>query len=593
MNLHQEIDSLRAKVNDLEKEINRFTEDQKRYDSVLNNVKEIVFQTNSDGIWIYLNRSWAEITGFLVKESLGKPFLDYVHPDDRELNLQRFMPLIQRKKEYCRHIIRYLTKDGGYRWIEVFARLTLDENDNPIGTSGTLNDVHERILMEEQLDKYRNHLEELVEERTKELYESNEKLSYLATHDSLTKIPNRYFLEHSLQKVSDKAKNEDIISALLFIDLDNFKVINDNYGYFVGDETLVKFSNMINEYPDEKRIVARLGGDEFGVLLDESTMENANQIAESIRSLLDTNDLELPSGITINITASIGIVKIDGSLTAQELLSYADMALYAAKDNGKNRVAIIESRDDKTRLSEINNTVKMIKSAIKENRFLLHYQPIVRSGNGIEHYEALIRMLDQDGKVVPPNDFIPIAERFGLMSQIDRWVLSNALIALKERSNIHIFINLSGHSLGDQALLSFIEESIRNSGIDPVRLGFEITETSAVSDLTQSEKWIKRLKMLGCKFALDDFGVGFSSFSNLGNLPVDFLKIDGSFVRNLDKDPKQKVLVQAINAVAHALGKHTIAEFVENKVISEILEELKVDYFQGYYIGEPQLLEYY
>lgn len=282
---------------------------------------------------------------------------------------------------------------------------------------------------------------------------------------------------------------------------------------------------------------------------------------------------------------------IDGSVTPQNILSYADTALYSAKENGKNRVAILESSDDKARLSECNKTVLMIKRAIKENRFVLHYQPITKTENVIVHYEALIRMLDEEGTIVLPNDFISIAERFGLMSQIDRWVMKNALKTLEERPNIHIFINLSGVSLGDKALLSFIEESIKNSTIDPARLGFEITETTAIRDLSQSRTWIKRIKLLGCKFALDDFGVGFSSFSYLSDLPVDYLKIDGSFVRNLDKDPTQKALIQAINALAHVLGKQTIAEFVENEAILKILQELNVDCCQGYYIGKPNLLD--
>jgi EAL domain-containing protein (putative c-di-GMP-specific phosphodiesterase class I) len=200
-------------------------------------------------------------------------------------------------------------------------------------------------------------------------------------------------------------------------------------------------------------------------------------------------------------------------------------------------------------------------------------------------------MLDEEGNIIFPNEFIPIAERFGFMSQIDRWVMKNALKTLEEHPNIHIFINLSGVSLGDKALLSFIEKSLEDSTIDPARLGFEITETAAIRDLPQSRTWIKRIKLLGCKFALDDFGVGFSSFSYLSDLPVDYLKIDGSFVRDLDKDPTQKALIRAINALAHELGKETIAEFVENQAILMILQDLRVDCCQGYYIGTPKLLD--
>lgn len=591
MTIQEELAVAKKRIEVLEEKIKILIDDKNQYDSVLNNVKEVIFQTDAEGLWTYLNRPWEEITGFSLKESIGVLFLNFVHPEDRELNQERFTPLIERKKDYCRHIIRYITKDNGFKWIEVFARLTLDANDNIIGTSGTLNDVTERILMQQELIRHKNHLEELVEERTSALNEINERLSYLATHDPLTNILNRYSFEKSLQEAINRAKNENIHSVLLFIDLDNFKVINDTYGHAIGDAVLIELSSILNEHLGDQHNIARLGGDEFGVLLNKSTIENGVRIAEKIRTWLEVNDIELPSGIAVNITTSIGGVKIDGSLTPQKILSYADTALYSAKHNGKNRVETIESTEDKARLSAFNKTVNEIKMALKENRFILYYQPIAKFGNEIVHYEALIRMLDKEGNIIFPNDFIPIAERFGLMSQIDKWVVINALKTLEKYPSIHIFINLSGLSLGDKALLSFIEENIKNKNIDSCRLGFEITETSAIRDLSQSEKWINRLKLLGCKFALDDFGVGFSSFSYLSNLPVDYLKIDGSFVKNLDKDPKQKALIQAMNAVAHALGKKTIAEFVENEEILKILEELDVDCLQGYYIGKPQLLD--
>jgi diguanylate cyclase (GGDEF)-like protein len=420
--------------------------------------------------------------------------------------------------------------------------------------------------------------------------EINEKLSHLATHDSLTHILNRYSLKNYLEKAINMAKNEKICSALLLIDLDNFKVINDTYGHSVGDEVLIKISNEVSELLLKEHIIGRFGGDEFAVLLTKSTLDEGVQIAERIRTWLEKNELDLPSGININITTSIGVVKIDGSLTCQKILSYADTALYSAKNNGKNRLEIIETIEDKIKLSKVNDTVNLIKRAIKENLFVLHYQPITKTNNEMAHYEALIRMVSEDGHIIYPNEFIPIAEKYGLMSQIDRWVVTKALETLGKHENIHIFINLSALSLGDKALLAFIEDSIKNKNIDSSRLGFEITETTAIRDLLQSEEWIRRIKLLGCKFALDDFGVGFSSFSQLSNLPVDYLKIDGSFVKNIDKDPRQRALIEAMNGVAHALGKKTIAEFVENEAILNILQDLNVDCFQGYHIGKPQLL---
>lgn len=546
---------------ELEEKIRQLTNKQKQYEDVLNNVEETVFEIDIDGMWTYLNRAWTKMTSFSLEESIGTSFLNFIHPEDRKLNQQNFTSLIQNEKEHCRCKVRCTTKDEGFKWVEIFARLILDENGNITGISGRLSPI-------------------------------NEKLAYLTTPDLLTHVKNRYFLEDALNEAISQAKNKNILSAVLLIDLDNFRFINDTYGHSVGDEVLIKVLELMRKCLNDSSIIARLGGDEFAILLKWTDIEKAVDTAEQIRQVIEKTDIELSSEIIINITISVGVIEVDSLLTTQKVLSFADTALYSAKESGKNTVKIIESKDDKTRLCEFSKTIELIKKAIKDNRFTLFYQPIIKVRGQIMHYEALIRMFDEKNAVIPPNLFIPVAERFGLMSQIDRWVVRNVIRTLEKNQYISVFINLSGQSLGDKALLSFIEESIKNSKIEPANLGFEITETSAIRDLSQSEKWIRRIKQLGCKFALDDFGVGFSSFSYLSNLPVDYLKIDGSFVKSLDKDPTQKALIQAMNAVAHALGKQTIAEFVESQDILCILQDLNVDCGQGYYIGRPELLEY-
>lgn len=579
-------------------------ETQKRYQSVIDNVKEVIFQTDAAGQWIFLNQAWTEVTGFSIEESLGTDFSDNIHPEDRERNRELFISMIEQRQDYCRHEIRYFRKDGSYCWIEVLARLTLDDNGDIIGTSGTLSDITERKTMEFELKDHRDRLEELVLERTYELYQTNEhlkqeiaerkrseeKLMFLAMHDSLTGIPNRYCLEQELEKLTAHADSSNP-SALLFIDLDNFKIVNDTYGHNAGDQLLVSLTNLFQRKLKESDVLFRLGGDEFAVLLKNTNAETALKRAEAFRSSLDEGELCAETfEVCFNLTISIGLVIIDGLLDVQGILSSADTALYAAKEEGKNRILTIQSDKDKAKLSEKNILVTQIKNALRDDRFVLHFQPVYKLGEGIIHYEALIRMQDEDGSLLYPNSFIPIAERFGLMSQIDRWVVTTALTVLKEQPEYRIFVNLSGLSLGDQALIQFIETKITESGIEPDRIGFEITETTAVKDLTQVEKWICLLKNLGCFFALDDFGVGFSSFSYLNALPVDYLKIDGSFIRDLDTNPKQRAVVQAMNAVGHALGKETIAEFVENEAILRILQEIGVDCGQGYYFGKPKPL---
>jgi len=447
-----------------------------------------------------------------------------------------------------------------------------------------------------------NHVSNCIDYNRKELVNKKEDLSetnkeveqlhYLATHDFLTNIPNRYYLEEYLQKIIMNESAKQNKSALLFIDLDNFKVVNDSFGHASGDQILLSFVERLKANLERKNFLARLGGDEFAVVLEGASLVKAKEVANRLLEALWRGKFAVnEKQVAIPVTASIGIAMIDGTLDVQTILSYADIALYTAKGEGKNRVFAIQSGDDKARLSEANNMILQINDALKENKFILHFQPIFNMENKIIHYEALLRMVDQQGKLIFPNDFIPIAERFGLMSQIDRWVVNSAIENLCKHSEVSIFVNISASSLCDRELLKFIESRINESHIKPTRIGFEITETAVIRDLDQVDIWIRRLKLLGCKFALDDFGAGFLSFAHLQKLPVDYLKIDGSFIRNLDVDPTNKALVQAMNAVAHALGKATIAEYVENEQIWGILREQQVDCGQGYFLGKPTLLE--
>jgi diguanylate cyclase (GGDEF)-like protein len=431
---------------------------------------------------------------------------------------------------------------------------------------------------------------ELVSEK-EHLYETNKEvkqLHYLATHDFLTNIPNRYYLEEYLNKLLNSAGKLQNESALLFIDLDNFKVVNDSFGYISGDQMLIDVVARLELNLGKKAFLARLGGDEFVVVLKDTSIEKASVVSNQLLQALRIDEFKVEGHqVTIKITASIGIMMIDGTLDTQTLFSYADVALHTAKDEGKNRISSVSSGGDIERLFESNKTILQINDALKENRFILFFQPVFKMDGTIIHYEALLRMLNLERKLIYPNDFLPTAERFGLMSQIDRWVVDSALEILGEHPDLTIFVNISASSLGDQEFLKFIEDRIKDSNIQPFQIGFEITETAAIRDLDQAEHWIQRLKLMGCKFALDDFGVGFLTFTHLQRLPVDYLKIDGTFIRNLDASPTNKALVQAINAVAHALSIATIAEYVENKDIWAILRELEIDCGQGYFLGKP------
>jgi len=445
-----------------------------------------------------------------------------------------------------------------------------------------------------------NHIGNCADFNRKELIRKNEylvkknqdikQLHYLATHDFLTNIPNRYYLEEYLSQLNTQAEKQQNESALLFIDLDNFKVVNDSFGHANGDQILIRLVDCLQTHLGQDTFLARLGGDEFAAVLKGVSLEKARGIANKLLQALGTENFNFQGRPTmLNVTASIGITMIDGTRDTQSLFSYADIALYTAKAEGKNRTFIINPDDEKTNLFETNQIILQIHDAFKENRFMLHFQPVFRNTGAILHYEALLRMVDPAGQTLYPNRFMPVAEQFGLMSKIDQWVVNAALYLLSMHSGVSVFVNISAASLGDSELLKFIETQIRKSRISPGRIGFEITETAAIKDLSHAEHWIRRLKLLGCKFALDDFGAGFLSFLHLQRLPVDYLKIDGSFIQNLDTDARNRELVKAMNVVAHALGKETIAEYVENEAIWTILNELQVDCGQGYFLGKPGL----
>lgn len=417
---------------------------------------------------------------------------------------------------------------------------------------------------------------------------TEQKLKYLATYDSLTNVPNRFSLEEALRTAEENGK-KGLESALLLIDIDNFKLVNDTLGHAAGDQLLVKFTEVLKKNVREQDFVARLGGDEFAIIIAGIEKDEVLYMAERIRCAVYENEVVVDDATKLNLSISVGIVLIDGTLDYQKILSKADIALYKAKEEGRNKVAYIHGHEDASlEFIKINHQINVIKRALREDRFILHYQPIVSLAKGeILHYEALVRLLGEDDILVPPSEFIPVAERFGLMAEIDHWVVKAALRKLAEVPDLKIFINLSAISLYNKELLVAIEQDILDSGVDASRLGFEITETSAMKDLAVTERWLRKLKKYGCTFALDDFGIGFSSLSHLLNLSVDYIKIDGSFIKNIHKDPAHFTLVYAMNKVAHAFGKMTIAEFVENEQTIEIIRDLKVNCGQGYYFGKP------
>ncbi len=416
---------------------------------------------------------------------------------------------------------------------------------------------------------------------------TEERIRYLALHDPLTDLGNRRSVEESLERVVARARR-GTPGSLVLLDLDHFKVVNDTLGHAAGDTVLVELARLLGTLRRPGDEIARLGGDEFVLVLEGIPGEAGRMVAERLRRAIHEHRFEV-GGSRFDLGVSVGVVPIDGRLTAAALLALADSALYSAKERGRNRVVLVDASTSPTPLSEASVWASRVKDALRDQRFVLAYQPIFRLATGrTAHYEALLRLRDDAGELVAPGAFLPAAEQFGLLPQLDIWVVDQVLGLLTARKDVEIFVNLSGASLGEEGHLLSIEERIRASGIGPGRLAFEVTETTAVRDMIAAREWMRRLRDLGCRFALDDFGIGFSSFSYLQSLPADYVKIDGSFIRDLDTNLANQALVKAIDTVAHTLGKETIAEQVENLGSVAILRELGVEFAQGFALGGPK-----
>jgi diguanylate cyclase (GGDEF)-like protein len=436
----------------------------------------------------------------------------------------------------------------------------------------------------------------LVFHDVSESRELNRRLSYHASHDLLTGLVNRREFESRLERALKSAKAREASYALLYIDLDQFKIVNDSCGHGAGDALLGQVGALLKAKVRWRDTLSRLGGDEFGILLESCSLDEAMRTAEAMREAVRNFRFTWEDRV-FRLGASIGVVPITAdNEDVASILSAADSACQAAKEAGRNRVHSFAENDiELMRRRREMQWAARINAALEEGRFELYrmtIQPLQRVASG-SHYELLLRMRDENGRMVAPDQFISAAERYGITPAIDRWVIENAFRWLvseaDERERLELCaINLSGQSLGDDKFLPFVIEQFQKSGIDATRICFEITETAAVANFSQANRFIKALRELGCKFSLDDFGTGLSSFGYLKHFPVDFLKIDGSFVREILRDPIDREMVRSINEIGHLTGKLTIAEFAENAEIIQMLTSLGVDYAQGYGIAQPQ-----
>ncbi|HDZ48357.1 hypothetical protein LCGC14_0035010 [marine sediment metagenome] len=417
------------------------------------------------------------------------------------------------------------------------------------------------------------------------------RLLWLAERDQLTELYNRRYFQEALQKtISLRSKG-----AVLLLDLDQFKEVNELNGHHVGDRLLKEVADVLLLNLGHRGVIARLGGDEFSLLLEGADADQAIRVAQQIVQLLDGIGFTVAQR-RLRAAASIGIALFPThGNSAADLMASADVAMYKAKENGLQQWHLLSRAENaKDELQERVYWVERIRNALEENSFELMVQPIVRlEDNDIKHYEVLLRMRDPDGSLVSPGHFIPVAEQSGQIVQIDRWVLKHSLSALSQIQDqgITLAVNLSGQSLHDEGLKQYLSDELALSGADPHHLILEVTETAAVTDFSTARGVLQTVRDLGCRTALDDFGVGFSSFHYLGQLPVDYIKIDGSFIRSLLISPDSRVIVRAIADIAAGFGKQAIAEFVDQEAILPILKSYGITYGQGFHLGRPTPLK--
>ena len=574
---------------------NAIENERERLSGILQSVGEGVYGVDSDGYILFVNPACLQILGFQAEDRLiGKSALETFHHSD-----ENGYPI---EEEHCFLLKSY--KEGKtiraretVFWHKMGRAIPIECSAHPLIIEGNVEgsviafrDISERKLLETEL-------------------------RWQATHDIVTKLYNRRYFEEQLVFEVERIKRSQETSAVLYLDLDRFKYINDSAGHAAGDQLLIEISGEMTRRLRKADILARLGGDEFAIILRNVDAEKAQLVADEFRTMLEAFSFvykEKP----YRVTGTFGIAMMDQhSNSPSDILAHADIACHIAKGEGRNRSHLFFSESDsKTNIEKDLGWSSRLQNALLRDQLLLHAQPILplkqipqefkRGGEGpifddlMEYVpeeslisEVLLRIDDPDQGLILPATFLPAAERFSMMDQVDFWVINAALrkLSILQQAGYQgmFTINLSGQMIGNRTMLENIETLLNEIELDAAKLIFELNEASVVSDMGSAKEMIRRLSSKGCRFALDDFGSGFSSFSNLKNLPVDFIKIDGLFVRGVVNDASDRAIVQSANDIAHSLGKQTIAKFVENAEIMSFLEDIEVDFVQGYYLSKP------
>jgi diguanylate cyclase (GGDEF)-like protein/PAS domain S-box-containing protein len=541
---------------------------RERFESAFDNAPIGMALIAMDDRWLQVNDALCRITGHTEEALKATTLRAMTHPDDTALDADLLQQLTSGQIPSYQVEKRYRHAWGHHVWVMVTVSIVRDEQEAPLYVLTQVQDISERRELERRLE-------------------------YFVDHDFLTGLFNRRHFEQELAKETDRVKRYGTPGAVLVIDLDNFKDVNDTFGHRTGDDVLKGVAGLLRERMRHTDIVARIGGDEFAVLLPETSADHAQGIADELVKALGRQTAVLADR-TIHVTASIGVTLFNG-LTDTEMLAFADLAMYEAKETGRNRFAMHQplagtENSGSARLVE----AERIRRALEENRLILHCQPILDlATNQICRYELLLRLPDeQGGEPLLPSAFLYAAERSGLIQAIDGWVVLKAIDLIAEHARagreLVLNVNLSGKSIGDRKLAVLIEEALAEARIDPARLTFELTETAAIANVEEAKSFASRLRGRGCRLALDDFGAGFGSFAYLKNFPFDDLKIDGDFIRSLTTSPVDQLVVTAIVGIARGMGKTTVAEFVGDEETARLVREIGVDQAQGYHVGKPR-----
>ncbi len=546
----------------------KLIEAEARYRNLVETAHDLVWSMDPEGRWTYLNQAAMAIYRLPPAEMLGRHFSDFQAPGQESRNEEALATLLA-GKELVHFETVHQDRHGAKHHLSFNARPIFDDQGRVSYITGTARDITEQKAYEQEL-------------------------TYQAEHDTLTGLYNRKYFHQELNRVIARVARSGATCALFYIDLDQFKYINDTLGHAAGDQLLNECTALLRSHTRDGDLLARFGGDEFTVLLYNVNGPQALSAAENLRELFERFSFFYDRK-SFNITCSIGISLIDNRAeTADEVLAHADLACNLAKSQGRNRVHLYtESDPDKADLAEDMGWAARVRDACEHDHFVLMFQPIMSMDDGrVRDYETLLRIRTEDNEFILPGGFMPAAERFGLIHNVDRWTVRNAIRRLgrlrAQGLDTRFAINLSGRAVEDHSLVELIKDTLRENDVPAEAVTFELTETAAIANLRGAASFIHALRDLGCGFALDDFGSGFCSFAYLKHLPVDMLKIDGSFVQGLTRGQVDQAMVQSMANVAHALDKKTVAEFVEDEETMVMLRELNVDYAQGHFIGVPE-----